>query len=235
LKGERLTLADYAELNPEAAEGLETTRRGFVNGEIDSEDFGLVFTVTADRGQGPQDIPLMPGGEGIAVTADNFERYITELINFHLQTIIEPAFTPFSDGYRLDGESNVMAKLPFYDLDLLISGPSLLDWLALQRKAVYQGGYTATSPAVVLFWKVFMRLAENQKVRMLCFMTGTYRPPVGGLSAVTLTITRDQDMTHIPVAHTCLLTLMLPDIRDEAIVRRNMRVCVENCEGFGVV
>jgi hypothetical protein len=40
LKGERLTLADYAELNPEAAEGLEMTRRSFVSGEVDSEDFG---------------------------------------------------------------------------------------------------------------------------------------------------------------------------------------------------
>jgi hypothetical protein len=190
---------------------------------------------TADRGRGPEEIPLVPGGEAMAVTPDNFERYIIEFINFHLQTVIEPAFKPFSEGYRLEGESIVMTKLPFYDLDLLIRGPSQLDWEALQRRAVYHNGYTANSPAVVIFWRVFMGLPENLKIRMLHFMTGTYRPPVGGLSAVALTITRDQDVNHIPVAHTCLLTLMLPDIRDEALVRRNIKICVENCEGFGVV
>jgi hypothetical protein len=78
-------------------------------------------------------------------------------------------------------------------------------------------------------------LPENLKIKMLHFMTGTFRAPVGGLGSVTLTISRDANRAHVPVAHTCQLKLDLPDIRDDEKVRKNLMICIENCQGFGVV
>jgi hypothetical protein len=134
----------------------------------------------------------------------------------------------------LSGETRIMSKLPSYDFVLLISGSGVLDWEELKKSTTYQG-YDKNSPAVVLFWGVFDTLRDEEKLKMLQFATGTYRAPIGGFKTLNFKIRRVADPQALPVAHTCLLTLDLPDCQNEGMVYDNLRICVENCEGFGFI
>lgn len=71
------------------------------------------------------------------------------------------------------------AALDLFDaaeLELLICGNKTLDFIALEKAAQYEDGFTADSPTIRTFWNILHTFDEPQKKRFLKFVTGRYYP-----------------------------------------------------------
>jgi hypothetical protein len=67
-------------------------------------------------------------------------------------------------------------------LEVVLCGSPTIDVNDWRRHTVYGTGLSATSPRVLLFWKVVEKeLDDDQRTRLLQFITGTSRLPAGGL------------------------------------------------------
>jgi hypothetical protein len=231
LKGNDLSILDYAELYPEQAHHLEEARKAYMDR---GADYDLHFSATAVIDGTPRDLPLIEGQGDRKVTKENFDEYIAALVEYYLVTIVDGSFAPFRRAFMMDGETMAMGKLTSYDFEMLLGGSDVMDWAALQQNAAYDG-YSATSETVVTFWKVFNGMSEGEKAKLLQFVTGSSRAPVGGLQMVKIVIQRGVDVRRVPTAHTCFNRLVLPDDPSEARMREQLTVCIANCEGFGLI
>jgi hypothetical protein len=154
------------------------------------------------------------------------------MVEYHLTTVVFVAFDAFASGFWRVPETRVMKQLTAHDLDLLLTGTDVEDWTELKQAVTYKN-YSQESPAVVLFWKIFDDLSRGEKAKMLQFVTGSSRASIGGLKTMNIVIERSAEVDRLPIAHTCLNMLVLPDVTDEVNVKRNIKVCIENCQGFG--
>lgn len=75
-------------------------------------------------------------------------------------------------------------------------------------------------------------MTEEEKKKLLFFVTASPRAPIGGLGALPFTIAKDGDKTHLPTSHTCFFMLVLPDEPDEEKLYRKLMIAIENSEGF---
>jgi hypothetical protein len=226
LKGEHVGLSEFAELFPEQAASLRQCGTGC----------GLYFVVNVVNSSGEVlEKELVPNGENIEVTNENAGDYVRSIVAFYMEVGVAKSFEQFAAGFRRARETKVMAKLRAFDYDLLLSGSDVEDWNELERQTTYIGGYDPTSPAVVIFWRLFYEMCEEAKGKLLQFITGSSRAPLGGFKTLGFRIQRAGDARKVPTAHTCQNMLVLPDCRDEGRVRGNLAVCIAHAEGFGFI
>lgn len=231
LKGEKLTLNDYAELYPEQALSLKCMKAAFQAGS--DPDYEVFFSVTEARKGGYADIPLIANGCDVKVCCDNVDQYCDAIIKYYLETSVSKSFAAFREKFLMTGQSVVMSKLSCNDYSVLISGTEVFDWTKLRETAEYVG-YDAASPAVAAFWNVLESLSEDHRRKMLQFMTGSPRAPVGGLGSIRLKVHKTK-ADRLPSARTCAYILFLPDVAAPEMMHRHLLTCIENCEGFGLI
>ena len=178
-------------------------------------------------------VPLRPNGADIPVTNENRRWYVSEVVTYVLESSIEKQFMAFKDGFTSTAGELCLDLFRPEELALLICGREELDFYDLQAVTRYEN-YTKDSPTIRAFWKiVHTRLSEEEKKKLLVFVTSCPRAPINGLGGVPFVITRDPDPRHLPTSHTCFTTLVLPDDPDEESLYRKIMIAVENSEGFG--
>jgi hypothetical protein len=226
LKGETIGFNDFADLFPEQASSLQQCGDGC----------GLYFVMTVMNAAGqPVDLELVPNGADLEVTNANAGEYLKRVVSFYMDDSIANSFRALSRGFRQAKETTVMSKLTAADYEALLGGSEVADWDELKRATTYAGGYNESSPAVIIFWQLFDEMCEDAKGKMLQFVTGASRAPLGGFKTLGFTIQRAGDPHKVPTAHTCSNLLVLPDCRDEGRVRGNLAVCIAHAEGFGFI
>jgi hypothetical protein len=181
LKKEPLTVLDLQEIDGDLGRSLLEWRNDYL---ADGADYKLIFAV---NGRGNEVIPLVKGGENRRVTAENFDEYLRAIVEYHLTTAVSVAFGAFADGFSRVPETRVMRRLTARDLDLLLTGTDVEDWSELKQTVTYKN-YSKESPAVALFWKIFDDLSSGEKAKMLQFVTGSSRAPVGGVKRMNIVI-----------------------------------------------
>lgn len=68
-----------------------------------------------------------------------------------------------------------------HEVQVLISGAEVpVDINDLKNHTNYVGGYTADDPAIHLFWTVVNDFTDEQKTKLLKFVTSCSRPPLLG-------------------------------------------------------
>ena len=67
------------------------------------------------------------------------------------------------------------------ELELIICGNQILDFVELQKAATYQDGYEEDSETIKLFWEVVHGFNDEEKKKFLLFLTGCDRAPLDGL------------------------------------------------------
>lgn len=221
LKGQTVGFKDLIEYDTE----LYTSLENILNYEGDVEnDMCLMFEYG--------DVPLIENGSNIPVTKANRYEYVEAVSKYVLTTSIEAQFNKFKEGlFQCVGKivSNLFRP---EELALLIGGREDLDFYALMKATKYEG-YTENSPTVQAFWRiVFTRLTDEEKKKLLYFVTSSPRAPIGGLGKVNFVIARDGEKDHIPTSHTCFFMLVLPDEQDEEKLYQKIKIAIENSEGF---
>ena len=229
-----IDLDDFFEVNPEFVKSANYMRNMVKDGG-DVKDIGIYFTATIEKFGNVEDVPIIEGGEDIAVTNDNLERYIREYIDWFCDRSIAREYNSFHRGLNKVIDQRLLELFTPRDLDQLVSGDPVFNWKELMEVTTYYG-YEPDDDAVKMFWDVFMDCFDDDDRRaLLKFTTGCDYAPIGGFKDMEFVIERSDDVKLLPVAHTCMQTLVLPDYETFGKMKNALETIIKYTEGFGFI
>eukprot|EP01054_Gregarina_sp_Poly1_P001060 Gregarina_sp_Poly_1__1059@NODE_125_length_13444_cov_91_472378_g111_i0_p1_GENE_NODE_125_length_13444_cov_91_472378_g111_i0NODE_125_length_13444_cov_91_472378_g111_i0_p1_ORF_typecomplete_len972_score134_79HECT/PF00632_25/7_6e83_NODE_125_length_13444_cov_91_472378_g111_i0836211277 len=210
------------------------------------QHLGLTWSISTERFGEMIDIPLCPqagddnmdrnsllGGAECPVTADNREAYVKAILKYRLVDCAKEQFDAFYKGFHRCCGGPVLELFDAAELNLVICGsPGDLDFDDLEKGARYDG-FTPDSPIVRNFWEIAHNLSQEDKKKLLFFVTGSDRTPVAGLSSIKMIIAKGGgDKSRLPTARTCFNYLLLPDYETKGELEQRLRLALENRQGF---
>ncbi|XP_043219749.1 ubiquitin-protein ligase E3A-like [Amphibalanus amphitrite] len=235
LAGRRGALEDLEQLSPTLHRSLSAMLE-YTGNDLE-EVFVQTFQVGYTDGTGAQrSYELVPGGRHHTVGRHNVRDFADRYADFLLNKSVRRAFRAFRRGFQLvTDETPLWSLFRAEEAELLLCGSQEYDFSQLEAAAEYDG-YTRDTPVVRHFWRVVRQLTEEQRRRLLEFITGSDRAPVGGLRQLRLVVTRQgPDSDRLPSAHTCFNVLLLPEYRSISKLRRMLLKAIDYSQGFGLV
>ncbi|KAF7707757.1 NEDD4-like E3 ubiquitin-protein ligase WWP2 isoform X1 [Silurus meridionalis] len=182
---------------------------------------------------------LKDDGENLLVTQDNKEEYISLLTDWRFSRGVEEQTKAFLDGFN---EVVPLEWLRYFDekeLELMLCGMQEIDLSDWQKNTIYRH-YTKNSKQIHWFWQVVKEMDNEKRIRLLQFVTGTCRLPVGGFAELIgsngpqkFCIDKVGKETWLPRSHTCFNRLDLPPYRNMEQLREKLLFAIEETEGFG--
>lgn len=206
--------------------------------ENDADPLDFVFEYGIDFFGEYRKIELKENGSKIAVTNDNKNEYIDLLSNFIMSGLIEKQVKSFCDGFNSLISPNEIEMFTPNELDLLICGIPKIDVNDFIQNIHFKDGYNKEKPVVKLFFKAISQWTNEDLVKLLLFMTGTSRVPLGGfkefanLSGHTLKIGNGGNRNHLPSARTCFNLLLLPEYETEDELNEKIMMAIHECDTF---
>ncbi|XP_061878328.1 NEDD4-like E3 ubiquitin-protein ligase WWP2 isoform X3 [Entelurus aequoreus] len=175
---------------------------------------------------------LKDDGENILVNEENKEEYISLLTDWRFTRGVEEQTKAFLDGFN---EVVPLEWLRYFD-EKELEEIDLVDW---QKNTIYRH-YTKNTKQIHWFWQVVKEMDNEKRIRLLQFVTGTCRLPVGGFSELIgsngpqkFCIDKVGKETWLPRSHTCFNRLDLPPYRSVEQLREKLMFAIEETEGFG--
>jgi len=225
---------------------LETLDNAYYNSllwikenEIDECDLDMYFCTDMEILGETTTHDLKEGGSEILVTDENKEEYIDLMVQWRFSRGVEDQLKAFFTGFN---EVLPMFYLQYFDereLELLLCGMQEYDIDDWQRNTVYRN-YTKTSKQVLWFWQAVKSYDTEKRTRLLQFVTGTCRLPVGGFQDLMgsngpqkFCIEKVGKESWLPRSHTCFNRLDLPPYRSYEQLLEKLTFAIEECEGFG--
>uniref|UniRef100_A0A183FJ62 E3 ubiquitin-protein ligase n=1 Tax=Heligmosomoides polygyrus TaxID=6339 RepID=A0A183FJ62_HELPZ len=182
---------------------------------------------------------LKPGGTDIAVTEANKLEYISLLVEWRFNRGVEQQTKAFFTGFNSVFPLEWLQYFDERELELLLCGMQDVDVDDWQRNTVYRH-YAPQSKQVVWFWQWVRNLDQEKRARLLQFVTGTCRVPVGGFSELMgstgpqlFCIERVGKENWLPRSHTCFNRLDLPPYRSYEQLSEKLNMAIDMTEGFG--
>ncbi|GFR94962.1 NEDD4-like E3 ubiquitin-protein ligase WWP1 [Elysia marginata] len=182
---------------------------------------------------------LIEGGSEIKVTEENKEDYINKMTNWRFTRGVEDQTKAFLEGFN---EVVPLQWLQYFDereLELMLCGMQEIDVDDWERNTIYKH-YQRNNKQVVWFWKMVREIDNEKRTRLLQFVTGTCRLPVGGFAELMgsngpqrFCIERVGKETWLPRSHTCFNRLDLPPYRSYDQLVEKLNYAIEETEGFG--
>merc|ERR1711994_1068399 len=96
-------------------------------------------------------------------------------------------------------------------------------------------GFSETHETIVNFWQVVRGFTEEQKRKLLKFVTSCSRPPLLGFKELCPPFCIQNvgaELDRLPTASTCMNLLKLPEFRDEITLRTKLLYAIEADAGF---
>jgi E3 ubiquitin-protein ligase HUWE1 len=202
----------------------------------------LTFSETKNYFGVETDVELIPDGANVAVTDENKLEYVNLVAAHRMTDSIRDQIAAFSRGFNEIVPHDVVRILNPSELELLISGTPSIDVADLKNNTEYQG-YSASAPQVRWFWEVVEDLTEEDRARLLMFVTGTSKVPLDGFKALQGISGPQKFQIHraygaesgrLCSAHTCFNQLDLPEYATKEELRDRLMFAIsEGSEGFG--
>uniref|UniRef100_A0A2K6NHQ1 Ubiquitin-protein ligase E3C n=1 Tax=Rhinopithecus roxellana TaxID=61622 RepID=A0A2K6NHQ1_RHIRO len=199
--------------------------------EDDVEELGLNFTVVNNDLGEAQVVELKFGGKDIPVTSANRIAYIHLVADYRLNRQIRQHCLAFRQGL-----ANVVSLewLRMFDQQeiqyLWGSGP-----IPVVCVHFAIGGYSADHPVIKVFWRVVEGFTDEEKRKLLKFVTSCSRPPLLGFKELYPAFcihNGGSDLERLPTASTCMNLLKLPEFYDETLLRSKLLYAIECAAGF---
>ncbi|XP_036088655.1 NEDD4-like E3 ubiquitin-protein ligase WWP1 isoform X3 [Rousettus aegyptiacus] len=182
---------------------------------------------------------LKLGGANILVTEENKDEYIGLMAEWRFSRGVQEQTEAFLGGFN---EVVPLQWLQYFDekeLEVMLCGMQEVDLADWQRNAVYRH-YTRNSKQIVWFWQ-FVKETDNEvRMRLLQFVTGTCRLPLGGFAELMgsngpqkFCIEKVGKDTWLPRSHTCFNRLDLPPYKSYEQLKEKLLFAIEETEGFG--
>jgi len=221
-------------------EAMDSTLYRSLRMLLDEDMEDLTFVVNDMEFGRLRQIELKPGGADIPVTHENKLEYIRLYTQYKLSTSIHDQIDAFLRGFHDLIPADLIAPFTESELELLISGTPEIDVDDLRRHTEYHH-YMPSSPQIIWFWRFVGTLSRDEKAKLLQFVTGTGKVPLGGFASLPgmggvrlFTISRCENPHSLPTAHTCFNQLDLPAYRSYEMLRDMMLLAInEGCGEFG--
>jgi E3 ubiquitin-protein ligase HUWE1 len=149
-------------------------------------------------------------GEHMAVTDENKERYVSKIVDFRLKTGIAEQAKAFQRGVYDFIPLPLLQVFSPAELELLHCGISHIDVDDLQRNSIYRC-YNSSSDCIRWFWELVRSYDEENRSKLLQFVTGTTHVPHEGfkhLPGGKLCIARFERSQNLLTSHTCFNRVM---------------------------
>jgi len=232
----KLTLNDLESIDPEFYNSMIWIRDNNVE---ECEGLEMFFCADFEILGKLEQHNLKPDGADVCVTEENKNEYIELMTQWRFTRGVEEQTKSFLEGFN---EVVPLQWLQYFDereLELMLCGMQEIDVEDWERNTVYRH-YTKTSKQVQWFWKFTKELDNEKRTRLLQFVTGTCRLPVGGFSELMgsngpqrFCIEKVGKDTWLPRSHTCFNRLDLPPYRSYEQLAEKLNYAIEETEGFG--
>ncbi|KAF7370365.1 Ubiquitin fusion degradation protein 4 [Mycena sanguinolenta] len=201
---------------------------------VSIDDLALDFTIPG------YDIELRPGGRDIAVTADNVEEYVHEVLDAIIGQGVQLQAKAFREGFS---KVFPISDLQAFSADelVLLFGNSDEDWSieTLSEAVKADHGFNGESRAIRDLVEIMAEYDATTRRNYLQFVTGSPKLPIGGFRGLNppLTVVRkphEAPLTaddYLPSVMTCVNYLKLPEYSSKAIMREKLRIAIQ--EGMG--
>ncbi|XP_040564467.1 E3 ubiquitin-protein ligase Su(dx) isoform X1 [Lepeophtheirus salmonis] len=183
---------------------------------------------------------LKPGGSELKVTEENKEEYIEIVCEWRMSRGIEEQTKSFLEGFN---EVVPLEWLQYFDereLELMLCGMQVIDVDDWQRHSIYRH-YTKNSKQIQWFWQFVRSMDHEKRSRLLQFVCGTCRVPVGGFAelmgsngAQRFCVEKVGKDSWLPRSHTCFNRLDLPPYKSYDQLVEKLNFAIEETEGFGL-
>ncbi|MGH0115749.1 UNVERIFIED_CONTAM: hypothetical protein FKN15_046934 [Acipenser sinensis] len=189
---------------------------------------------------------LITDGENMLVTAENKEEYIRLLTDWRFTRGVEEQTKDFLDGFN---EVVPLEWLRYFDekeIELMLCGMQEIDLSDWQKNTIYRH-YTKNSKQIQWFWQVVKEMDNEKRIRLLQFVTGTCRLPVGGFTEL-IDVYSHYNMLAFPFeSHVWVVLGLLPDTaelhgfnrldlppyKSFEQLKEKLLFAIEETEGFG--
>ncbi|KAF2720147.1 hypothetical protein K431DRAFT_285997 [Polychaeton citri CBS 116435] len=244
--GYRANINDLKELD----EGLYRNLLWLKNAPTDGfESLAVTFTVddeiSVGDGTGKKKIiehDLLPGGADKLVTPENRLIYINRMSWYRLQGQSAAQTNAFLKGLATIVQPSWLSMFNQSELANLISGAqqTAIDVDDLRANTLYGGVYVIGDdgeehPCVQMFWEVMKELDDEDRRRVLKFVTSTPRGPLLGFGCLNPKFSiRDsgRDDGRLPSTSTCVNLLKLPVYGSKEKLRERLLVAIRSGAGF---
>ncbi|XP_067052161.1 NEDD4-like E3 ubiquitin-protein ligase WWP1 isoform X1 [Acropora muricata] len=228
------TMKDLESIDPEFYNSLVWIK----DNNIEECGLDMEFTVDMELLGKITSHDLKPNGSEIKVTEENKEEYLSLMTQWRFNRGIEEQTKAFLDGFN---EVVPLHWLQFFDekeIELMLCGMQEIDLDDWQANAVYRH-YTRNSKQVTWFWQALRSFDNEKRTRLLQFVTGTCRLPVGGFAELMgsngpqkFCIEKVGKETWLPRSHTCFNRLDLPPYKSFEQLVEKLTFAIEETEGF---
>uniref|UniRef100_A0A671YPS4 HECT-type E3 ubiquitin transferase n=1 Tax=Sparus aurata TaxID=8175 RepID=A0A671YPS4_SPAAU len=138
-------------------------------------------------------------------------------------------------------DSRLVSVFDARELELVIAGTVEIDLGDWRSNTEYRGGYHDGHIVMRWFWAAVEHFNNEQRLRLLQFVTGTSSVPYEGFAALRgsnglrrFCIEKWGKVTSLPRAHTCFNRLDLPPYPSYTMLYEKLLIAVEETSTFGL-
>ncbi|KAJ1076396.1 hypothetical protein K5549_002436 [Capra hircus] len=168
------------------------------------------------------------------------KKLLTRMVaEWRLSRGVEEQTQAFFEGFNEILPQQYLQYFDAKELEVLLCGMQEIDLNDWQRHAIYRH-YTRTSKQIMWFWQFVKEIDNEKRMRLLQFVTGTCRLPVGGFADLMgsngpqkFCIEKVGKENWLPRSHTCFNRLDLPPYKSYEQLKEKLLFAIEETEGFG--
>ncbi|XP_062401585.1 itchy E3 ubiquitin protein ligase a isoform X1 [Sardina pilchardus] len=182
---------------------------------------------------------LKADGGNVLVTEENKEEYIRLVAEWRLSRGVEEQTQAFFEGFNEVLPQQYLQLFDAKELEVMLCGMQEIDMADWQRNTIYRH-YARSSKQILWFWQCVKEMDNEKRMRLLQFVTGTCRLPVGGFADLMgsngpqkFCIEKVGKENWLPRSHTCFNRLDLPPYKSYEQMKEKLMFAIEETEGFG--
>ncbi|KAH7644454.1 e3 ubiquitin-protein ligase nedd-4-like [Dermatophagoides farinae] len=210
--------------------------------ENDPSELYLNFSIDEKFFDVVEEKELKPNGAQIPVTNENKQEYINLVIDWRFVSRVKPQMDSFLEGFNELIPKHLIKMFDENELELLMCGIGNVDVKDWKQNTVYKGGYHLNHIVIQWFWRLVLSFNNEQRSRLLQFVTGTSRVPMNGFKELygsngpqLFTIEKWGNPQNLPRSHTCFNRLDLPCYESYIDLRDKLIKAIEGSETYGGV
>jgi hypothetical protein len=205
----------------------------------------LDFVVTEDKLGVAESVELIPNGTNISVTNENLPQYLEAQFQYRTLTRVQEQLAAFLEGFYDVVPEPLLSVLDFQELELLLHGLPTIDMNDWIQNTEYTGEFLNQPKHKVVqwFWETVEGFEQEQKAKLLQFVTGTSGVPIQGFAYLQgndgsirhFTIHGDKNVKVFPRAHTCFNRIDMPIYKSKQELQKYLTMAVSmESSGFGI-
>jgi hypothetical protein len=236
LKDTNWTLSDLETLDPEYCQSLMWIKDNDITDVLD-----LTFSVTEDKFGQIIEHDLKDNGRNVIVTEKNKLEYLQRLVKWRVERGVQNQTEALVRGFYEVVDPKLVNIFDARELELVLCGTIEIDLNDWKRNSDYRSGYHPAHQVIIWFWQAVERFDNDQRLKLLQFVTGTSSIPYEGFSALRgsnglrkFCIERWGNQDSLPRAHTCFNRLDLPPYPSLEILYDKLLLAIEETSGFSI-